>query len=391
VIYIGATADRITPRPEDFIPSRARAPASSIISAANEIFETNKFDGLRVVNLTTGSGNRVYVMKVGDNPVTYHSEKQFSLGELCILKLITTLTTCPNSSLVLIDELEMALHPRAQIKLYKYLTQVSDKKNLTVIFSTHSVSLLKSVPHQNIIFLDRGDDGVVHPIVGCFPAYAIGNITIGEERTPDVILYVEDDVARSLVDPLAKLAMSDKYGAAEFSPSVKVVPIGGFKQVISFLAHHKAILPARTKSYALLDKDVEDETVANWKSSNNYARLKELEDVKGKVDYLAWTPEVGIVSFLRDHRADAERDLRDYFGDPSLVIDSSWFSGLEALLPAQMRQRCKAIHGNVVNLIADATARSYDDSLRSLSEIFAKRYFTTSKSAAMNLLAGKLS
>ena len=106
---------------------------------------------------------------------------------------------------------------------------MATKKNLTVIFSTHSITLLKSVPREQIIFLERTKTGVVSPIAGCFPTYAIGNITLGEERAPDVVLYVEDEVAKAILEPLTMLTMQKKYNANNLFPQVKIVPIGGFE------------------------------------------------------------------------------------------------------------------------------------------------------------------
>jgi len=170
VIYIGATAERITPRPEDFNPRRVVGAPEQLIAAENRIFETEKFNDLRTINLTRGAGNQAFVLRVRTAPrAHYHSEKQFSLGELCILKLIRALNECPDQSLVLIDELEMALHPRVQIQLYNYLVEVAQQKNLTVLFSTHSVSLLKSVPRKKLIFLQSSGRELT-AITGCFPS-----------------------------------------------------------------------------------------------------------------------------------------------------------------------------------------------------------------------------
>lgn len=117
VIYVGATADRITPRPEDFDTNNIRAANPSIIQAANSIFDTTKFSKLRTINLTRGAGNDAFVLALGAQPHSYHSEKHFSLGELCVLKLLRLLREIQDDSMIIIDELEMALHPRAQVSL----------------------------------------------------------------------------------------------------------------------------------------------------------------------------------------------------------------------------------------------------------------------------------
>ena len=45
--------------------------------------------------------------------------------------------------LLLIDELDAALHPSAQVKLFKYLYDISKKLSLQIVFTTHSITLLE--------------------------------------------------------------------------------------------------------------------------------------------------------------------------------------------------------------------------------------------------------
>lgn len=390
VLYIGANAERITARPDDFRPARAQNAPTNLVAAANSIFETKKFNTLKVVNLTTGPGNKAFVLKVRDTPASYHSEKQFSLGELCILKLISALSSCPNHSLVLIDELEMALHPRAQSQLYNYLCKIAKDKKLTVIFSTHSVSLLKSASRKNTIYLQRDDDNNVIPIVGCFPTYAIGNITIGEERAPDVVLYVEDEVARSIVEPLIKLIITEKFSDDRLFPTVKIVPIGGYEQVVRFLIHHNSLLPPSTKSYVFLDKDVEVETVTEWKRNENHERLNWLSKVKEKVNYLPWTPEVGIISYICNHRKDAEIKLRAAISDNGFTITEDKFEAFNSSSGKDKRDKAKTIHREICSSIASLSAKDNEQSTRILSEVFARHYFKLNRSDALRLFGSKL-
>ena len=237
VVYIGATADRITPRPEDFKPRRLGGASPEVRDAANLIFSTSKFDGLKVINLTRGAGNQAFLLQATPPPgATYFSERNFSLGELCVLKLLRRLKDCKKGAMVLIDELELALHPKAQTQLLQHLRTFAPTKDLTVIFSTHSVSLLKSVPRKNILFLDNSGGGTT-AVCGCYPAYAIGNITYGEERAPDAVIYVEDDAAVFAAQPLLQHYLREKHGGAfALHPTVQILPIGSFINVVRHLA-----------------------------------------------------------------------------------------------------------------------------------------------------------
>ncbi|WP_034997946.1 ATP-dependent nuclease [Beijerinckia mobilis] len=391
IIYIGANADRITPRPDDFAPRRVKKANADLIKIANEIFDTNKFNELKVINLTTGVSNEAFMLQVNHQPDQYHSEKQFSLGELCILKLIKSLQACQHNSLVLIDELEMALHPRAQIQLYKYLVYIAKDKELTIIFSTHSVSLIKGVPRKQIIFLQRDDNGIVNSITGCFPTYALGNITLGEERAPDVVLYVEDEIAKAITEPLIKLVMQKKFSDQNLFPVVQIIPIGGFHQVIQFLSRHNTILPSETKCFALLDKDVKDETIPRLTKDRDHKLLEKINSLGSKIAYLPWTPEEGIISYLCDERNNAQVALRSHFCDNRIVLPQHFLQELIGLVGEKLRSTSKKIFKDVCRDIASVTGKSLEQTERDLCTFFAKEYFNKNENDIMQLLAPKLS
>jgi hypothetical protein len=390
VIYLGANAERITPRPEDFSPRRVKPAPVELIAAANQIFETDKFRNLKMVNLTTGAGNRAFLMKVSDNPAKYHSEKNFSLGELCILKLIEGIRDCPNQSLLLIDELELALHPRAQIQLYRYLVSAATRKQLTIVFSTHSVSLLKTVPRAKIIFLDRNGSGDVDVVRGCFPTYAIGNITLGEEKAPDTVLYVEDEVTKAIVEPLVKLALQSRFAARSLFPDVRVIPIGGFDAVVQFLTHHGVLMPEGTRAFALLDNDVRVETVANWEAAGKHQRLADFQRLGNQLDYLPWTPEVGMLEFLRDRRQQAERMLREELGRPAFSLDQRNFAPANGLNGSALRNSAKRIIDQVAENISRLTGTSREDSVCVICQVFAKEQFEIHRNDVLSLLLPKI-
>ena len=271
VIYAAANADRIEPRAEDFTPQRVKDAPQPIRDAASKILGDNKFKDLKTINLKRGVGSSAYLLPDGLKSTpkrhAYYSEKNFSLGEICVLKLLRQLENCPHGSLVLIDELELALHPRAQVKLFEHLQAVSQAKNLTTIFSTHSASLIKSCERRHFFFIDRVA-GKTTVIAECYPTYALGQIALSEERSPDVVLYVEDDQAKMIIDSLVSILVT-KHLSGKSRPTVVVAPIGTFGAVIAFLSRSHSLLPDSIKLFALLDKDVEVESLKDLKASNN--------------------------------------------------------------------------------------------------------------------------
>ncbi|HHS93656.1 MAG TPA: ATP-binding protein, partial [Campylobacterales bacterium] len=60
------------------------------------------------------------------------------------------------------DEPDIALHPEWQKRMINYIINFFNlirDKNIHLIFTTHSPFLLSDIPKQNIIFLDKNEDG----------------------------------------------------------------------------------------------------------------------------------------------------------------------------------------------------------------------------------------
>lgn len=390
VTYIGATADRITPRPEDFDAHQARKAPIEIIEAANSIFETDKFSTLRTINLTRGTGNSAFVLALNTSPQTYHSEKHFSLGELCVLKLLRLIKDVNNNSMIIVDELEMALHPRAQLKLLHYLEEQAQIKSLTVIFSTHSVTLLKTINRTQIIYLDKTKTGEVTPVIGCFPTFAIGNIAYDEESLPDIMIYVEDNYAKRLLSSFYKFFSQEKFKEASKMPSIKIIPIGGFKEVISFLDRNRSVLPKNVIQKTVLDKDVKDESLQSFKNENQYSILGKFQKCERDISYLPFTPEVGIVEFIQENMKLFEASIRESFDDNQIRI-SGYISEFNPELSGKpQRNSAKKIMKELISYLTEKTETSEEVVLDRISLVFATLSWIKYRSDFMKLFGSML-
>ena len=389
VLYVGATASRLTPRPEDFLPSRMRPAHSSIVKAANEIFDTNRFSELKTINLTTGNKNQAFVLVVrsaGQQRINYVSEKNLSLGELCVLKLLRELNDCHNGTLVLIDELELALHPRAQVGLIGYLETLAREKALTVIVSTHSVTLLKNAPRRKITFLDKRE-GRTEVLTGCFPAFALGSIALSEERTPDAVIYVEDESARYVTESLINLCISDQFASTQgIFPTIRVLPVGGFKDVVRFYDRNRAVLPSHVKQWVLLDKDVEDESVSIIDSSSDNPLRDVFHRSASVLRYLPWSPEVGMMGFLANQRSNVQQELRRKYLNAQILLTPAMVSITSTGPGSALRSESKRLLREIIQQIHDQSTNVTKESITDfLFTLFAQWFFTTNRPQAMQL------
>jgi AAA15 family ATPase/GTPase len=121
-IFIRADSKRIDPKPAEIRDGRIEEVNVSIISCLNRIFETNKYNVLKHLRISNGRGRAAtYFYTIHNNP-GYYSEKRFSSGEIAVIRLIEQLFNAPDNALVLLDEAEMALHPRVQANLLEFFT-----------------------------------------------------------------------------------------------------------------------------------------------------------------------------------------------------------------------------------------------------------------------------
>jgi len=92
--------------------------------------------------------------KVTVGTATYGSE-DMGQGELCANYLIWALHRLPENSILLLEEPEVHLPPRAQHALMNYVAQTAESKKLTVVVSTHSQHTMESIELKNVLLLSR--------------------------------------------------------------------------------------------------------------------------------------------------------------------------------------------------------------------------------------------
>jgi len=98
--------------------------------------------------------------------------------------------------LLLIDEIETSLHPRAQRRLIRDLAELCRERDLQIIVTTHSPYILAELPLEARLYLMRGQSGR-HIMTGVSPEFAMTKMD--EFPHPECEIYVEDDRARTML------------------------------------------------------------------------------------------------------------------------------------------------------------------------------------------------
>lgn len=168
-------------------------------------------------------------------------------GESATLDLIKSVQNIPEYTLVIIDEVENSLHPKAQRRIIRFLLWLCRQKKIQVILSTHSPYVLSELPQEARVLLLPGVIGL-NILYGITPEFAMSRID--ESFQPEAYIYVEDRESSIF---LREILASDQIGQ-EIIPRIRICPVGpgNAVQMLGELAvDHK--LPY--KSLAFLDGD----------------------------------------------------------------------------------------------------------------------------------------
>ncbi len=345
VIFIGADAERVSPTPKDFDPRKNRGASKFIKDGLKEVFGTEKFVDLKVVNVSRGRMTPAYILpgETISGQRHYFSEKNFSLGELCVLKMLAKLDKIgEQKALILIDEMDMALHPVAQVGLFQFLQRLSDENGHMVIISTHSPAIIKEVPPRNLIFLDPQADGTVSvistPDKGMVLRGVSGDIHLREGSR----VYCEDEMARSFI-----MAAHAKWlaGKNKNAKSFHVMTSGSWTKVLD--AGH-ADGKDGSSHFSVLDADVTDQHVTGHvgaaSKTFNWGRLPV-------------TPELCIAEYCRDK---PDQFVKELHADLIRMAASSFGEeDVKNALPAPDEHQEAILAGGQNDQATRNTAKSY--------------------------------
>ncbi len=157
--------------------------------------------------------------------------------------------------IIFLDEIELALHPSALRRLLLFLKYMSDQLNAAIFFSTHSPEMLRGIKAQNIFYLDRQFDGTIMITNPCYPAFAARSLYSDDGYGDDVVVFVEDDLAKSLLERI--LIEKDLL----HSIRLKILAAGGWTNTL-VLARDvvmSRVLLRGTKVIVVLDKDIQSQ------------------------------------------------------------------------------------------------------------------------------------
>lgn len=133
------------------------------------------------------------IVKIGD---TVYSGFNMGAGENAMFEIFSTIYSCGEGALLVMDEVELGLHAEAQRKFIERLKDVCLETHTQVICTTHSKEIFDCLPYDARFFVEcvNGKTKITDSISSDF---AFSKMAAVGGKELDV--FVEDEVAKSLL------------------------------------------------------------------------------------------------------------------------------------------------------------------------------------------------
>ena len=198
------------------------------------------------------------------------SQYRMSSGECLLISLLHFIynaivrRSLPQNQpiIMLIDEIELALHPIAVVRLLELLSElIKQHHNLVVILSSHSPEVIRTIQPNNLfqIELSKQEEGLIEVNTPCYPSYAIRDVYMHDGF--DFVILVEDYLAKNIVQ-----AIIDEKDISR-SKLINILPVGGWSNVLN-LQHELYIhstFGTGTKIFSILDGDIKESVGQQYK------------------------------------------------------------------------------------------------------------------------------
>ena len=206
--YIATRISKVANEEENLTMGQVRKKVFAEINGIFEILELDvklseiSKDENSMPIFTDSSGK-----KFGINELS-SGEKQLFLRTLAIKMLE------PENSIIMIDEPELSLHPKWQQKIVDVYRKIG--RNNQIILATHSPHILGSVEKENIILLEKNENGIVKVKTGDEFGNSYGQTT---GRILEDIMGLETDRnpnVNNLLNLVKEMIKNDNYENSEF-------------------------------------------------------------------------------------------------------------------------------------------------------------------------------
>jgi predicted ATPase len=211
-----------------------------------------------------------YRLPIVECPEGIYSGFNMGAGENALFEIFSTIYSCSEGALIVIDEIELGLHVEAQKKFVNQLKTVCRDRKIQVICTTHSKHIFEQLPLDARVFIENinGQTIITEKISSEF---AFGKLAATNSNELNIL--VEDKTAFSLVSSLLPNNLRNR---------VNIEVIGSW----SALSRQAASIRQRKGEYNFLIVFDGDQST-NYKAIQN-VYIKSLETFECKETEVEW-------------------------------------------------------------------------------------------------------
>lgn len=206
---------------------------------------------------------------VGRNRGNEYSEFHFGAGESSIIRIVTAIELLPESSLILIEEIENGLHPVATRRLVEYLIAAAERRRIQAIFTTHSDDALTVLPHEAVWSCL---DGATQQ--GKLSIRALRAIS-GKVDTA-IAVFTEDPFAKFVTESVIREFLPDHYD------QIEVHAVSGNGNAVRIHRNRLSDPSAKHRSLCIIDGDsqqTEDQQAGIFRLSGSQPEAQIFNDI----------------------------------------------------------------------------------------------------------------
>ncbi len=124
-----------------------------LIDFLSTVYNSDRFNNLKEIYV---KGNKYYfILKIDDY---YIREDYLSSGEYFVISLYKMIQQ--RCKLIVIDEIDISLDASAQVNLIKELRKFCNEYNVNIVFTTHSLALMKTLLSPELHYMDSNESCV---------------------------------------------------------------------------------------------------------------------------------------------------------------------------------------------------------------------------------------
>lgn len=228
------------------------------------------------------SKHKLPVVKSGGE---IYSGFNMGAGENALFDIFSTILSCDEGLLIIIDEIELGLHEKAQKKFIIELNKICEKRHIQVVCTTHSPVILENLPPEGRFYIEQfKKNTVITPAISSL--YACGKLS--GENSNELDIYVEDEVAECIVESTL---------SNEVRHRVNIIPIGSSTAIVRQMV-------ARNKEF----KNGECVAIFDGDKSKELNKLKSL-----------------FLKSMESYNKDKTAPLKEWFSDRVSFLHSNYW------------------------------------------------------------------